>query len=61
MIDYIDWFELDQVIDSLLEGRLTSEALSQRIARCLKKGDRDRYLTLKLAQSYYYFSRKVKK
>lgn len=55
----IDWFEVEFVFRALgEEGNLTSEALSQRIARCLKGGDKDLYITLKVAQSLFYYDRK---
>ena len=54
----VDWFEVDHVFKSLWSKRLTPEALSQRIARSLRKGDKELYITLKLAQSLFSYERK---
>jgi len=54
----IDWFEVEHILKSLDKERITPEALSQRIARSLKKGDKELYLTLKVAQSLFSYERK---
>ena len=52
----IDYVEVKYVVVSVLSGKLTREALSQRIGRALKKRNRDLYLTLKLAQADIRFN-----
>ena len=52
----IDYVEVKYVVVSVLLGKLTREALSQRIGRALKKKDRELYLTLKLAQADIRFN-----
>ena len=47
----IDYVEAGYIVACVLSGKLTKEALSQRIGRALKKSDRSLYLTLKLAQA----------
>ncbi|MCP4989205.1 MAG: hypothetical protein GY928_25050 [Colwellia sp.] len=60
-MDYeIDKHEAQYIAESILSGKLTSDALVQRISRALKGEELQRYLTLKVAQALVSYEKKVK-
>lgn len=56
----IDKEDAEYISNAILSGKLTPDALVQRISRTLKKKDLSQYLTLKVAQSLATYKRKVK-
>ena len=54
----IDWEEVEYISNKRLSGKLSADALSQRVATSFRKGDNDLYLTLKLAQAQTKFKSK---
>ena len=59
MQNLVDWVEATYLADRLDKGLLTPEAVSQRLHKSLKRGDKECYLTLKVAQALVQFKKKV--
>jgi len=57
----IDWDEVDYFSKKLLNGKMTADAMSQRVSRAVNKDkDKDLYLTLKMAQASAFYDGKFK-
>ena len=56
----IDWDEVSYFSKKLLNGKMSADAMSQRVSRAVNKDqDKDLYLTLKLAQASAFYDSKV--
>ena len=56
----IDYEDAEYISNKIISGKLSADALTQRIGRALRKEDPSYYFTLKFAQALVAYKRKVK-